>query len=685
MKLKLSIFNIVFLVVFIQMNTAAQYNFENVLYGAAYYHEYMPSPRLDEDIRMMKDAGLSVVRVGESTWSLFEPREGIFEFGWMDTILNKMHAAGIKVILGTPTYSIPAWMAHKYPQVLAEHTGGRKEYYGIRQNMDITNSTYRRLSERIIRKMMEHFARHPAIIGFQVDNEVEARGINNKEYFQGFVAYVKNKFHDNLRLLNKEWGLNYWGMNINRWEEFYSRDGVTNPSYKNEWERYNRYRLAEFLNWQVDIVNEYKRKDQFVTHCFMPYFHNIDQAESFRQMQYPAINIYHDVQDRQNGQWIAYSGDFMRTVIKGNYLVTETNAQATGWNSKNQRPPYDGQLRQNVYAHLASGANMVEYWHWHSIHYGQETYWRGILGQDLQPNRLYNEFAATAKELKRIGNDLVNLKKENKVAILYSHDSYHGLNFMPYTNRAQYPADFIHSALYNQNIETDIIPCDKITDFSQYQMLVIPPLYVASDSLLEKIDAFIKKGGYVVMLFKSGYTNEHSAVRATLAPGLLRKAAGFYYQEYANIGELSLKDNAFGLAGNQISEWYEFLIPETAKPLAYANHPFYGKWPVITENSYGKGKLVYIGTYPSQELLEKIVSQTAKDAGIITSAMDYRFPVIFRSGKIPSGKKIHYIFNYSSENKTISNPFPNGRELVSGIPPGREITLGAWDVKIISE
>ena len=664
----------------------AQYKFDNILYGAAYYHEYMPTERLDEDIRMMKEAGLTVVRVGESSWALFEPQEGVFEFAWMDRIIDKMHAAGIKVMLGTPTYSIPAWMAHRYPEVLAEHTNGGKAYYGIRQNMDFTNLTYRYLCERIIRKMMEHYAKHPAIIGYQVDNEVEARGVNNHDYFVGFRNHVKNKFGGDLKLLTKEWGMNYWSMNINTWEEFYTRDGVTNPSYKNEWERYNRKCLADFINWQCDIVNEYKRPDQFVMHCFMPAFHNIDQVESFKKMQYPAINVYHPVQDGQDGQRIAYAGDFMRTVAKGNYLIAETNAQATGWDSRGQFPPYDGQLRQNVYSHLASGSNMVEYWHWHTLHYGQETYWRGVIGQDLQPNRISREFAVTAKELKSIGSKLVNLKKDNKAAILYSHDSYHALGFMPYTRRAQYPIDLVHQALYFQNIETDIIPCDTWMDFSQYKLLVIPPLYVATDELLNKIDRFVKDGGQVVMLYKSGYCNEHSAVRAMLAPGPLRQACGFYYQEYSTIASLDLKDNAFDLKNTRpISEWYEFLILETAKPLAYADHPFFGKWPVITENAYGKGNLFYVGTYPSVELLEKVVRLAAVKAGIVTN--DEHFPVIFRSGKNASGKQIRYVFNYSGQDRDIRYPFAAGKELLSGknISNGQTVSLKPWDVLIVEE
>ena len=208
------------------------YQFDKPLYGAAYYSEYTPADRLDEDIRLMKEAGLTVVRVGESTWSLFEPQDGQFEFAWMDRILDKMHQAGIKVILGTPTYSIPSWLAAEHPEVLSQTWDGRQSYYGIRQNMDLKNPTYLRYCERIIRKMMEHFAQHPAIIGYQVDNEVEARNIDNPDYFEGFRDYIKQEFKGDLKELNRRWGLNYWGMNINRWEDFYDRKGVTNPSYK---------------------------------------------------------------------------------------------------------------------------------------------------------------------------------------------------------------------------------------------------------------------------------------------------------------------------------------------------------------------------------------------------------------------------------------------------------------------
>lgn len=668
----------------------AVYKFDKPLYGAAYYAEYTPTDRLDEDIRLMKEAGVTVVRVGESTWALFEPQDGQFEFAWMDRIIDALHKAGIKVILGTPTYSIPAWMASEHPEVLSQTWDTGQRYYGIRQNMDIYNATYRKYSERIIRKMMEHYAQHPAIIGYQVDNEVEAQKIDNKDFFEGYKDYIKSEFNDDLKELNRRWGLNYWGMNINKWEEFYDRKGVTNPSYKIYWERWNRKVTADFLNWQVDIVNEYKRHDQFVMHCFMPSFHNIDQVEAFRQMEYPAINVYYTMQDSQDGQKIQYACDYMRQISpSGNFLITETNAQGTGWSSQGQFPPYDGQLRQNMYAFLSGGANMVEYWHWSTLHYGQETYWRGILGHDGMPNRVYREFQRGSKELDQIGDRLVNLKKQNRVAILYSHDSKHALDFMPYTNGDQYKIEMIYDVLYRHNIECDILPVDKpvMQDFSQYDMLVIPPLYVATDELLGKISDFVKNGGEVIMFYKSAYTDYDNAVRPVLAPGPLSDACGFTYQEYSSISKLPLKPNIIGAADNTVSVWMEFLQLTTAKALATVDHPFFSKWPCITENHYGKGHLIYIGTLPSNDLLGKLIERAADRKGIATVERQYQFPIIMRSGTNDKGRNIHYIFNYTDQPKTVTYPYKNSKSLLDGqkLTSGSMVTIDPWGVVIGEE
>lgn len=659
----------------------------------------MPSERLDKDVEMMKNAGISVVRLGESTWSLFEPREGEFEFAWMDRIIDKMHKAGIKVILGTPTYSIPAWMSNKHPEVLLEYQRGGKAYYGSRQNMDITNPTFLFYSERIISKMMEHYAKHPAIIGYQVDNETLTHGVNNHDFQIGFKDYLKNKFKTTENL-NKIWGLNYWGMTLDGWEELPPRDGITNTGYKLEWDRYNRKEIAKFLNWQSSIVREYKRKDQFVTQCFMPMVEDVDQVASSELMDVMAVNVYHDVQDKLTGREISFAGDYFRSVKQKNYLITETNAQTMGWNSRNQHPPYPGQMRQNVYAHLGSGANMVEYWHWHSIHYGQEMYWKGVLSHDLEPNRAYEDVTKTAHELQRIGKKLVNLKKKNKVAILFSHDSNSALNFMPFNQGGSewtpdhnnfYRSNLVtqfHNALYNNNIGVDFIFPDN-PKLDNYDLVIIPALYVSSDTLLKQINEYVRNGGHVIMQFKSGFSDENSTVRSVLAPGPLRQACGFYYQEFTNIGELSLKDDPFkvGEVKNKVNTWAEYIIPETAKALAYYDHQYFEKYPAITTNNFGKGKLIYEGCMVSDAIQEKIILQLLEATNLKTVDQNLHWPLITKSGINDFGKTIHYYYNYSSDKVQFVYPHNTGLELLSNkkVAKGENLTIDPWGVLIIEE
>jgi beta-galactosidase len=499
---------------------------DTVLYGVAYYPEYMPYDRLDQDVQLMQKAGISVVRTGESSWGLWEPEDGKFEFAWMDRVVERLHAARIRIILGTPTYSIPAWMYKEHPEVVVTRLGGQYLYYGLRQNTDLMNPTYRFYCERVIRKILEHYKNNPAIIGFQVDNETSSAGAANHDVQVGFQEYLKAKFKS-VDELNKIWGLNYWGQRLNDWTELPPRDGIINPGWKLEWERYSQWETTDFLAWQAKIVSEYKRPEQFITHDFAgPPRPEVNESNIVKTLDIAAANPYHGTQEEFDGETSSYEGDYVRSLKKTNYLVTETNAEAIGWDSKDQFPPYDGQLRLDVYTHAASGANMVEYWHWHSLHYGQETYWKGVLGHDLQPGRAYEEVSRTAHELQRIGPEIVDLHIKNHVAILYSRDSLYGVEFMKFSDHINYSTILhqMYSALYHANMGVDFVLSDS-TNFSDYTVIVVPPLYVASDALLIRLADFVKNGGHLVLAFKSGFCNEFSTVRWEMMPGPLREAA----------------------------------------------------------------------------------------------------------------------------------------------------------------
>jgi beta-galactosidase len=661
-----------------------------LLYGASYYHEYMPYERLDRDVQLMEQAGISVVRVGESTWSSWEPQDGHFEFAWMQRILDRLHQAGIKVILGTPTYSIPPWLYRKHPEILVTRLGEQKSYYGPRQNMDITHPTYLRYAERVIRQVVSRFKDHPAIIGYQLDNETGSYGTAGRAVQLGFVDYLKQKFQTTAAL-NQAWGFTYWGQLVNDWDEFPPRDNILNPGYKLEWERYQQKLVSDFLAWQAALVRQYRRPDQFITHDFVggP-LTNVDQPTVARHLDIAAVNPYHAVQDELDGQQISLCGDLCRSLKQRNYLVTETNAQTIGWDSMGQFPPYDGQLRLNAYSHFACGANMVAYWHWHSLHYGQETYWKGVLSHDLEPNRVYNEVARIGQELKKLGPRLVNLKTQNKVGLLYSSDSFHGIAFMPIDQRANYMTVLqqFYRALYRLNAGVDFV-FPESQNLSDYRVLVVPPLYVASDELLKRLAAYVNRGGHLVLAFKSGFTNEYSTVRWTRMPGPLREAAGFSYQEFSTLKRpLPLKGDPFQAGDqNRVSIWAEMIVPETAKVLASYDHPFFGKYAAITRNQFGKGTLTYEGTLLSDELQQKVLLQVLELAGL--AGPDQKLPpsVRVKHGTSNAGARLHFYLNYSAQPQPFAYPYGSGTELFTGkaVSPGSQIPLAPWDLAVIEE
>jgi beta-galactosidase len=690
--------------------TGPDLTFPTVLYGVAYYNEYMPgdqSARLEKDVALMKAAGLNVVRMGESTWSLWEPEDGKFDYAWMDHIVDRMGKADIKVILGTPTYSIPAWMAHQHPEILADRIppgpfGGQPipSAYGLRQNMDTDSPAYRFYAERLIRHIVAHYKDNPNVIGWQLDNETSSYDADNPDVFIGFQHYLEKKF-GTPEALSKAWFLNYWGENLHTWEDLPKRDGTISTGYKLEWSRWSQMRVTDFLHWQAELVRESAGPRQFITTDYGGMMkRDVNEEAVAASLDIVADNIYHGTQDHYDGWFQSLQSDFSRSLKHTNFLVTETNAQTIGWTSQSQFPPYDGQLREDVYTYLSNGANMVEYWHWASIAANQETYWKGILSHDLEPNREYGEMSRTAHELEKIGPHLVGLKIHRDVAILWSRDSANAISFMPYGGgvpaRSWTPepdgyvsvVQQLHHSLYDLNVGTDFV-FPETQDFSAYKLLIVPVLYISDEALLHRISDYVKNGGHVVMTFKSGFANEDSAVRWERAPGPLREAAGISYQEFSNLEHpLPLKGDPFQVGdANHVQYWAEFLVTEHAKPLAYYDHPFFGRWPAVTENQFGSGMLLYEGTYLSDALQTAILRRALEEAGLTTPDQQLPAQIHVQHGVNRLGKTLHYYFNYSAESVKFTYGYGDGAGLMRGsaVTRGQQITLGPWDLAIIEE
>lgn len=707
-----------FVLVFISSFGFAQKMDLPLLFGVAYYDEYMPYDRLDKDIVMMKDAGINVVRIAESTWSTVEPQDNVWDFKSIDRVLDAMYKAGIKVIIGTPTYAFPTWLAKKYPDILATTSKGKNQY-GARQNMDITNENFRFHAERVIRKMMEHVKDHPAIIGYQVDNETKHYGTAGENVQKAFVQYVKNKFKT-LEDVNKAFGLDYWSNRINNWEDFPTVNGTfnasINASLNSEFSKFQRQIVTDYLAWQTKIVKEYAKPNQFVTQNFDLEWRgysfgiqpDVDHFAAAKALDIAGIDIYHPTQDALTGIEISLGGDITRSMKNGkNYFVLETEAQGFP-----QWVPYPNQLRLQAFSHLASGANMLEYWHWHSIHNSAETYWKGLLSHDFEPNPTYNEAKTIGKDFARLSDKLINLKKKNDVAILFSNEAQTAFNAFSFGWGARENYNDIlrpyYDALYKMNVGMDFIDATKdlrftnddlrmeneknrnsSIDIRQYKLIIVPALYVASDDILKKLNQFVKDGGNVVYTFKSGFSDENVKVRSTIQPGIINEACGISYSQFTVPQNVSLKNDPFkvGAEQNKINTWMELITPTTAKVLAYYQHSSWGNYAAVTQNQFGKGLATYVGCMTTSVLTEKILKDVLEKANLWKAEQTWAFPIITKSGVNQQGKTIRYIFNYSTVPQQVKYAFGNGMELLSNqaVTKDSNLNIDAWGLKIIEE
>lgn len=670
-------------------------DFGTILYGTAYYNEYTPAPiasgRLETDVALMKAGGITVVRMGESSWGKWEPKEGEIDFAWMDRIVAAMNKAGIKVIMGTPTYSIPVWMWAKHPEMLARPMGGGETGYGMRQNMNYDDPAFRRYAERIIVALARHYRDNPAVIGWQLDNETSSYGATNPSVQADFVQWLRTRYRT-VAALNDAWLLNYWGQQIDSWDDVPTRDHATSTGYKLDWTRFQQWRAARYIAWQAALVRGVARPDQFLTqnHAGM-LGTDPDPVQMDRPLDVVGNDIYFDWQDKDDGASQTLQGDLARSLKHSNWLLAETDAQTQGWDASHQLPPYDGQLYQDAFAQIADGAGMISYWHWGSISGGQETYWGGVLGHDLQPNRVYAEVSRVGADLKRIGPELAGLSRRNQVAILYSVDSSAALGFMPYTHADdgyRHLLEQLHRTLYEMNVGTDVVYAAQ-ADFSAYKLLIVPALYIADDALLKRISDYVKGGGHVIMTFKSGVANESSLYRWSTAPGPLRLAAGFRYQEVSTLQHpLALKGDPFGVgADNRVDTIAELLVPETAQPLAFYDHPFFGRWAAVTRNRFGQGSLLYEGTQLSDGLQSKIVGQELQRLGLTGPDQSLPASVRVKHAIARSGRLLRFYLNYADHPVTIRYEGEPARDLLAGrnLAQGDPLALGAWGVAIAEE
>lgn len=693
-------------------------------FGSSYYAEYQPHERMETDLDLMVEAGFTTIRVGESTWASYEPRDGEISFDALGRVVDAAGARGLEVIVGTPTYAVPPWLARTHPEIMAVTPDGAPVPYGARQNVDFTNETFRRYARRIVTAVGERFGHHEAVIGFQVDNEIGVYELSNPGVLEAFRRHVL-AVHGDVETINRRWGLTYWSHRLTTIDDLWAPAGNTNPGYALEWSRFQAGLTVEYLSWQRDLLRPLVGADKFI-------FHDVVGGDSVTStslrgvpaaMDRTGVNIYFPMQDAlalpdapeedTTGLapwWLVDRGvgtllwrSDMAWSLRGDrgeaFAVTEAQSGSIGEHASNTIP-YPGQLRLVAHAFLTRGADLLAYWHWHTLHYGAETYWGGVLGHDLEPGRIYREVAAIGAELLELGDRLEGLTPDADVAVMTSRDSLKALQFLPplLTPGSDRPDPHSYHRVHMRAYESALAARAQVrivhedSDLTQCRVLWVPALYVATDDLLERLLEVAQSGVHVIATFRTGYVDEHSQVRATRAPGPWRDALGVSYQEFTNLirpRRLAGMPGADVVRDSSLAEgWADLLQVEKDDVdvlAAYAGDPLLADHPAIVSRIVGDGRLTWVGTLPDAGTAQRLTEWALAERGVrrVDAVWgDVPASVRISSAVTADGRRVWSVANHSWDPVTLTAP-DGATSTVSGVPIA-DLDLGAWESALVT-
>ncbi|GAB2460491.1 beta-galactosidase [Conyzicola lurida] len=695
---------------------------DRILFGAAYYYEYQPTRGLAEDMRLMAEAGFSVIRVGESVWSTWEPENGRFDLDWLQPVLDAAHEHGIRVILGTPTYAVPLWLARLYPEVNVQRRSGQPMGWGARQEIDYSHPAFLFHAERVIRRIVARYAEHPAVIGYQVDNEPGNEIFANPQVFQRFVDWLRTRY-GSVESLNAEWGLTYWSHRLSTWADLWTPDGNAQPQYSLAWRTFQAELTTTFITWQADIVREYARDDQFVTTCISYERKTVSDELLTVGLDITAGNPYYRMQDKlalpsaepydqhwtTTGTWALYAtADRMYGSKQAPFLVTETDAQAIGFPWSNE-PGYDGQWRQVAWALVSRGATMIEYWHWHTLHAGTETYWGGVLPHSLKPGRVYAQIAALGAEFAAAGDRVTELTPDSDVAILFSNPSKWALEGYPNLSDAGAPErrsfqtvfDAFARGAFDAGLQANTVHPSQLAavdpaEFARTRpVLVAAAFTIATDDDLRWLEAYAAAGGHLVVGIRTGYEDHEARARVERKPAFLAEAAGVFYDEFSNLEKpLPVREGAdaaahgFSLApGSTAALWADGVVAGDADVLVSYEHPHFGRFPAVTTRRHGAGRVTYVGTVPDLPLATALMDWAARVGAGESGGWRPTAPSQTVTGATNrAGERIRFVHNWAWEESVFELPAAV-TDVVDGtaFAAGDTVTLGAWDVRVFAE
>lgn len=624
--------------------------FERLWMGAAWYPEQWPEERWPQDLALMQKAGVNVVRIGEFAWSRMEPTEGDYHFGWLVRAVRLAAKYHIRVVIGTPTDTPPAWMSEKYPDILRVTSDGTVIGHGGRRQFSISSPRYRAFCRDIVGRMVAALGHEPNVIGWQIGNEY-----TNESYDPAakaaWHAWLKAKYKT-LDRMNEVWTTAYWSQTYTDWDQVSFTDQPGNPGLMLDAKRFITSQWVAFQKNQLDVIRAGADPRQFIT----TNLGGLGWANMFDRY---AIN-----RDLDMASWDDYVGqghlkpyrngathDLVRGWKRQNFWVMETQPGFVNW-APVSNILYPGETRAMAWQAIGHGSDAVLYWQWRNALNGQETMHGSIVGPGGEPLPIYPEIARIGRDFAKASPALAGTTPVSPVAILQDYDSRWAIDFQLHNknyDQIEVLLDY-YRPLKDALGAVDIVQASAPLD--RYKLVVAPDLNIISDAMAQHLADYVRQGGHLILGPRSGMKDQFDRLNLQRQPGpLVDLLGGRVEQFYALDDPVQVGTGT----ADQWAEWMQPEAPDTRVLLRYgkANGWLDGK-PAVIERQVGKGSITYVGALIDKPLMASLIGNQLKQADV---KRDFTVPddveLMTRKG---DGRRIVILINHGRDPQHVSLP-----------------------------
>ncbi|MEC0230878.1 beta-galactosidase [Paenibacillus alba] len=666
-----------------------------IWYGGDYNPEQWDKEIMNEDLRMFKLAGIDVATINVFSWALLQPSEDIYDFTWLDDIIERLYASGTYVCLATSTGAHPAWMARKYPDVLRVDFEGRKRKFGARHNSCPNSPTYRKYSERIAEKLAERYKDHPAILIWHISNEYGGYCYCD-QCADGFRTWLQARYAT-LGQVNKAWNTNFWGHTFYDWEDIvppnalseeWAGDNTCFQGISLDYRRFMSDSLLECYKLEYDAIKKHTPELPVTTNLMglykeLDYFKWAKHLDVISWDNYPSFNTPISL--------TAMTHDLMRGLKEGQpFMLMEQTPSQQNWQPYNslKRP---GMMKLWSYQAVARGADTVMFFQLRRSVGACEKYHGAVIEHvGHEHTRVFRECAELGAELQTLSDKLLDARVNTRVGIVYDWENRWAVELSSGPTVALQYVDEVHKyydALFQQNIQANLISTDA--DFSNYDIIIAPVLYMVKKGFAKQIEHFVHEGGTFLTTFFSGIVNENDIVTLGGYPGELRKVLGIWAEEIDALfpdqsNQIVLTESWGALHGQyQCGLLFDLIHAEGAEVKAVYGSEFYQGMPVLTVNKFGAGQAWYVASSPEPAFLQGLLGNLCKEKGITAPIP----PVagIEVTTRTTANNSFLFVLNHNDQPTSIELGDLTGTDLITGEPIKNKLTLPPKGVLILEK